>query len=199
MNFALLAGLWLWSAPALACSCRPLTPAEFYAQAFAVLEARVVAVRELPPAANDFGARRSVRVRVVRAWKGVEGEEIELFTYVDSATCGYTFEVDQSYLVYATKGRDDGLWVGQCGGTRTMATASEQLKALGMGATTVDPSTDQPASDAKPPAKAAPAHGGCASCSVRPAETIRSAAFALMAPGLLLVLRLRRARQSRAS
>lgn len=192
ISAALLAGLWLVSAPALACKCMLLTPTEAYAQADGVLEARVVEVRELAADADHPGARRSVNVRVVRAWKGVESERIELITNADDAACGFNFKLDHSYFVYASK-QDDALSVNACSRTRAMADADEDLKVLGMGTTTVDPRADMPDADAGTPKKEPPARGGCASCSIRSERLPTSSVGVLFGCSALLIYRTRRA------
>jgi len=198
ISIGLLAGLWLISAPALACKCMLLTPTEAYAQADGVLEARVVEVRELAADAEHPGARRSVKVRVVRAWKGVEAEQLELITNADSAACGFDFKVDQSYFVYAST-QDGALWVNACSRTRAMADANDDLKVLGMGATTVDPRADLASADGGTPKKEPPARGGCASCSIRSARLPENGSGLLFGCSTLLLYRTRRATSRRRS
>ena len=198
ISAGLLAALWLISAPALACKCRLMTPTEAYAQADAVLEARVVAVRELAADAEHPGARRNVSVRVVRAWKGGEAEQLELVTNLDSAACGFNFEVDQSYFVYAST-QDSALWVNACSRTRAMADAQEDLNVLGMGATTVDPNADTQDADAGTPKKEPPARGGCASCSIGSTHVPANSAAVWFAFCALLIERTRRATSRRRS
>jgi hypothetical protein len=154
----------LWCAPASACSCSVLTPNDAYAQADAVFEGRVLEVRAPAADAGGHGASRSVRLQVVRAWKGIAGEQIEVATAVGSTACGYDFAADQSYFVYAAN-RDGKLAVSLCSRTRPMAEAGEDLRRLGMGSTPVDPRADgEPQKQAKP--KQTPARGGCASCTM---------------------------------
>ena len=118
---------------------------------------------------STCSARRSVKVRVVRAWKGVDAEQLELITNADDAACGFDFKVDQSYFVYASM-QDGALSVSACSRTRAMADAEQDLKVLGMGATTFDPRAEPADADAGVAKKEPPARGGCASCSIRPAR-----------------------------
>jgi hypothetical protein len=156
-------GAWLYGLRALACSCSVLTPADAYQQADAVFEGRVVEVRA-PAAEGGHGASRSVRLQVVRAWKGITDEQVEVATPVGSTACGYDFSTDQSYFVYAAN-RDGKLSVSLCSRTRKMAEAIDDLRVLGMGATPVDPRKDnQGPKQAEP--RQTPARGGCASCAV---------------------------------
>jgi hypothetical protein len=148
----------------MACSCSVLTPTDAYEQADAVFEGRVVEVRAPAADAGGHGASRSVRLQVVRAWKGIAGEQVEVATAVGSTACGYDFVAEQSYFVYAAN-RDGKLAVSLCSRTRPMAEAGDDLRRLGMGATPVDPLADsEPKKPAEP--RQSPARGGCASCAV---------------------------------
>jgi hypothetical protein len=174
----------LWCGRALACSCSVLTPAEAYEQADAVFEGRVVEVRAPAADAAAHASSRSVHLQVVRAWKGIAGEQVEVTTAVGGTACGYDFAAERSYFVYAAN-RDGKLAVSLCSRTRPMADAAEDLHVLGMGATPVDP---HPASETPKQAepRQPPARGGCASCAVGagggpPAHALRLALCALAA------------------
>jgi hypothetical protein len=107
-------------------------------------------------------------LQVVRAWKGVQNEQLEVSTPMESAACGYDFAQDESYFVYASE-RDGHLNVNSCSRTRKMSDADEDVRTLGMGATPVDPrATPSPAA---PTQAQPPAHAGCASCSLEARET----------------------------
>jgi hypothetical protein len=157
---ALLASAPGWRSTAAACDCAPLTPSAAYRRADAVFEGRV---RGLEPSAQA-GAPQRVRFEVVRAWKGVGHEQLELTTAAN-AGCGAELALDHSYFVYAVE-QEGHLMLGPCSRTRPMADADEDLQALGMGVTPVDPKLDAP--DAGQPKKPhrPPARGGCASCQI---------------------------------
>jgi hypothetical protein len=142
---------------ARACECASLTPAEAYAQADAVFEGRVL---EVSPAPNQAEGTHRLRLWVVRAWKGVTAEHVDLLA---APACGNELVKDQSYFVYASA-QGDTLALGECSRTRPMSEADEDQRVLGMGVTTFDPKNGGhvPAPEAK---HEPPARGGCASCS----------------------------------
>src|SRR5690242_478124 len=127
-GFWLLAGLLMHVSPAAACKCAPLTPVQAKEAATAVFEGHVVEVTEVP---GPPGPQRTVRLKVVRAWKGVTAEELVITTPAESAACGVELAKDQSYLVYASQ-QDDTLRVHSCSRTRPLAEAEEDLNVLGM-------------------------------------------------------------------
>jgi hypothetical protein len=167
-----------------------LSTSEGFQRARAVFEGRVL---EVGAQAADGTAleRVRVRLRVVRAWKGVTTESIELSTANNSAACGYEFTPGQSYLVYADE-ENGALAVSLCSRTQPMSEAGQDLEALGMGATPVDPKappSERTLTEKKPDA---PARGGCASCSLG-----SSAAPPRLAAGLVVLATCRRRSRSR--
>jgi hypothetical protein len=107
LGAALCAAL-LMPARAEACSCMaPPPPAEARDHAAAVFEGRVLAV----PAPGQPTESLVIRLRIVRAWKGVTTEEVSVTTASNSAACGFEFAADQSYLVYAHANEDGTLGV----------------------------------------------------------------------------------------
>jgi hypothetical protein len=180
-----LAAVWLAPSPAAACKCMLVPPGEAAAQASAVFEGRVVEVADVAGAEMP---RRSVSMRVVRVWKGMHGERTMVTTASDSAACGIEFVRDQNYLVYASA-QDDGLSATSCSRTRLITEAGEDLKALGMGWTPVDPKTQDVAQ--KPAEKTEePARGGCASCTIA-GRRDAPLAFAWLLPAFFLIYRRR--------
>ena len=163
-------------ARARACSCMQQTQRDAYEQAVAVFEGHVLEVKasESDPATGNV----TVRMKVVQSWKGAESEEVVLGTAANSAMCGYAFAPGQSYLVYASA-HEGKLEVSLCSRTQPSAQAVEDMGALGLGSTPVDPSADPHT----PPAPAAtnepPARGGCASCALAGTGT-RPAGIALL-------------------
>jgi hypothetical protein len=162
--FSLVLGC-VWSAPALACKCRPLSVEEGQSDASAIFEGRVTKLADEAPTAGGPPPGKLVTLALVRTWKGLENEEtVTLRTSESSASCGYAFELSTSYLVYAS-GTPDALSVSSCSRTRPMSEASEDLAALGAGITPVkvEPVADAGAgTPAKPPRAKS---GGCASSS----------------------------------
>jgi hypothetical protein len=165
--------------PARAAACKCAAPAavsEAVQAAAAVFEGRVTKLT--PLGTSDL----VVDVSVVRTWKGADAEHILLRTRQDSAACGFPFEPNESYLIYATEGPPEanlpGLQVLHCGRTARLTDAQADLAELGIGVVPVSargsdlppgtepPSNQQPArDDAAISQRARPAAGGCASCS----------------------------------
>jgi hypothetical protein len=164
---ALLLGATGWSSSALACKCRPFEVAEAKAEAQLVFEGRVSKIADETPSEGGPPAGKLITLEIVRTWKGVDNvETITLRTNESSASCGYTFALDTSYLVYAG-GTPDAYSVSSCSRTRPMAEASEDLAALGAGITPVKidaaadagTTSDAGVATGKPPAVR---QGGCA-------------------------------------
>jgi hypothetical protein len=178
----------LWSAPALACKCRLQTVAEAKQEAVAIFEGRVSAIVDEPKTeANPFPGK-SVTLSLVRTWRGFENQEaVTLRTAESSATCGYGFEVGQTYLVYAA-GETDKLLVTSCSRTRLLSEASEDLAALGAGVTPVKVEPAKDAGVSKPPKTKS---AGCA--SGKASASASASLWWLGAPVLGLAVRRRRA------
>jgi hypothetical protein len=168
--------LLLLAAPALACKCTLPAVADAREDARALFEGRVLAIEQQGDDPNSATGKQRVTLAVVRSWKGLEhDEQIDVFTNGSSAACGYMFEKNTSYLIYA--GEHEGkLSVSLCSRTRPLADAAEDLALLGAGST---PVKVVPKSAAEPAAKdagnvepipskqaaSAPTHkrsGGCA-------------------------------------
>ncbi len=70
---------------------------------------------------------------VKTVWKGELSSQTTVYTALSSASCGYEgFEVNEEYIVFAY-GDPDRLETGLCEGTKTLASAKEELIALGGG------------------------------------------------------------------
>lgn len=115
---------------AFACSCTaPASPQVELENADAVFSGRVLSVEPI----GDRGAYRRLAVRFAleSVWKGVpEGEEVTVTTAADGATCGYSFEPGEAYLVYAY-GDPGALSTGLCTRNDRLERAEEDLTALG--------------------------------------------------------------------
>ncbi len=110
-----------------ACSCiAPGSPTVERDQADAVFAGRVRKVTRL-----DY--RYAVEIDVAKSWKGDVAEREIIWTALDSAACGYYFEKDASYLIYAYVSEGDGLSTNICSRTKTLDDADEDLNALGAG------------------------------------------------------------------
>lgn len=132
VHSALLIVLIIFSADAsLACTCVPAGgAAQELERSDAVFSGKVVEVRRHRQAEDIFAAVEVI-FSVERAWKGVEGETISVFTSSHSAACGYGFKRGRTYLVYAHGNADDRLSTSICSRTRRLKDAGEDLKVLG--------------------------------------------------------------------
>ncbi len=127
---------------AYACSCLPPgTPQEELGRSDAVFAGKVVALS----GRVDAGAAESVDVtfEVSRVWKGAESRTVLLKTPGSSASCGFNFEQGQEYVVYASQ-QEGNLTAGLCSRTQLLASAADDLAALGTG-TTLSGGTETPA------------------------------------------------------
>src|SRR5687767_3065913 len=90
---------FVWAAPAHACKCRPLSVEEGKAEASAIFEGRVTKLADEAAGEGKPPPGKLVTLALVRTWKGLENEEtITLRTSESSASCGYAFELNKSYL-----------------------------------------------------------------------------------------------------
>jgi hypothetical protein len=202
LGAALFVGSGLSPEHAHACSCMQQSQRDAFEQAVAVFEGHVVELQ--PPPEADGTGQVTVRMKIVRAWKGIESEEALVTTPANSAACGYTFAVGTSYLVYASavEGKLD---VSLCSRTQQLAEAKEDLGALGLGATPVQPQTTPPdtAADQRTPEEdrstptEPPARGGCASCAITGSGSSTPGAPVLLALCALLLVTCRRRSGSR--
>lgn len=69
-----------------------------------------------------------INLKTTKTWKGNPKETISVYTSSDTAACGYPFEPDEEYLVYATG--DQRLNVSLCSRTKRLTDASEDLQYL---------------------------------------------------------------------
>jgi len=159
-----LLGSASWSSAALACKCRPVEVAEAQSDAQVIFEGRVSKISDETPSEGGPPPGKQITLAIVRTWKGVDNvETVTVRTNESSASCGYAFQLDTSYLIYAG-GTPDALSVSSCSRTRLMADASEDLAALGAGVTPVkiDPVVDAGVADPGPAKPPTVRQGGCA-------------------------------------
>lgn len=151
---------------AQACSCMETSFERARSESSAIFEGRVVGM-------DVEDGTTLVHFRVTQAWRGVEHETIDVRTASNSAACGYAFETNVVYLVYAQAG-DDGLRTGLCSRTSAMdgETAQSDRQALGSGTIPVDVEDVPPAA-----AREQPARGGCASCATQGAPMTSTQAW----------------------
>lgn len=115
--------------PAEACTCMPSgPPCEAAWQTDAIFRARVVSVTRGPAQGNTPGAR-IVRMQIVEAFTGVQGERLDVTTASDGAMCGYDFEAGRDYVVYA-RSSVSGFTTSICSRTRPVEEAGDDLSYL---------------------------------------------------------------------
>lgn len=148
-KFALIAAicliLSLLPRPGYACSCVAPgpTPLETLEASIAVFSGEVVAV-DAPESLNGITTSADpvkYTFDVEQVWKGPVQPALTVTTARDDASCGYPFEVGQSYLVYAT-GHVSGLITHTCTRNQPLASAGEDLAALGQGSVPPAPAPD---------------------------------------------------------
>lgn len=181
----LVLGVLVWlvmpSRPARACSCLPPPPPKVaLAQSDAVFEGR-------PFATNVATNMAEYSFEVDQVWKGDLPARVTIKTATSAAACGRTYQVGQSYIVYARRGSGKTLLDGLCSRTRTSAAAGEDLEQLGVGREVrpsrprksddvggdeldADVPTEPPRIEPPPPA-VDPASPGKRGCSVEMAHT----------------------------
>jgi len=83
---------------------------------------------------SSRNAYLAVRFKVERTWKHADSVEITVFTTASDSECGYSFEVGQTYLVYASAPIAGELWTNHCTRTGRIAIdVAEDLRILGRG------------------------------------------------------------------
>ncbi len=179
---------------AYACDCILPEPGPAREAAAAVFEGRVTTVEDVTPEGDVGVGTKRVTLALVRTWKGLENKEsVVVSTSASSASCGYMFEPNTSYLVYASGG-EDALEVSGCSRTRLMSDGNDDLGVLGAGITPVDVKA-QPAAPAAAMPATAPKSGGCGSMSGSAKAT--ASASLLLFPVTGLVFGARRRKQRR--
>ncbi|MFO7536714.1 MAG: hypothetical protein R6X32_01490 [Chloroflexota bacterium] len=130
--FPVLAGS---PAPVFACSCAPPPPpAEALEQATAVFAGTVTNI-DIPGGTIISTADPvAITFQVETVWKGPVEPTLLVTTARDSASCGYHFDLNQSYLVYAY-GSERSLETNLCSRTTRLSPILEDLVVLGEGTT----------------------------------------------------------------
>ena len=72
----------------------------------------------------EYSKLKAVTLVVDRSYKGMTAEKIKVTTRMDSAACGFPFEENVKYVVFAIPD-DNGLHVGSCGPTIHMKKREE--------------------------------------------------------------------------
>jgi len=116
-----------------ACSCAAIPdPLQALQQADSVFSGTVTrmsggnfSVRWLFPGA------RAIDLEVANVWKGEVAERTTVYTAPDTAACGASFRVGETYLVYTYRGEGGRAETNACTRTKLLHAAAEDLQALG--------------------------------------------------------------------
>lgn len=118
---------------AYACSCiAPDSPRKEMEKFDAVFSGKIAKIEERHPSAPMYSSADPVIVTfdVDAVWKGPQDKTITIHTAQSSASCGYEFEDNQTYIVYATE-NDNRLYVSLCSRTSLIEDASQDILELG--------------------------------------------------------------------
>ncbi|KGX85927.1 hypothetical protein [Pontibacillus marinus] len=116
-----------------ACSCaEPGTPKEELEKSDAIFSGKVINMHDAKKndSIKSSGDPIAVLLEVDRSWKGVDETQVIVYTARASATCGYEFNLNEEYLVYAREVKGE-LKVSYCSRTENLLQASEDVIALG--------------------------------------------------------------------
>lgn len=117
--------------PVFACSCKqPPHPLVALQNSDAVFAGKVIDIK-IPDNVMSSADPMSVTFAVNQTWKGHTQKTINVSTEVSSASCGYEFQIGETYLVYANG--QDSLHTSLCSRTTTFANSYEDLRSLGDG------------------------------------------------------------------
>jgi hypothetical protein len=121
--------LLLATTMALACSCADMGAGvcQTYWETPAVFSGRVVQIDDVKRGTEEsYFLTKKVKFAVIDAFRGVTGETLDIYTGSGGGDCGYNFELNESYLVYAwdNEGKPS---TGICSRTRRLTDAAADL------------------------------------------------------------------------
>ena len=85
----------------------------------------------LPSRPSMIVRTRKVVLVLDRAWKGALEDSVVIWTGTGSGDCGYPFQVNERYLVFAAAADSGAFSTGLCTLTQPLDAASEYVRALG--------------------------------------------------------------------
>ena len=107
------------------CSCmEPPLPEEAYNDADVVFSGEVTDI-----VLNESGSYYEVTLQIIDVWKGEVQEETTILTETNSAACGYNFQINSVYLVYAYNYESE-VYTNICTRTNLLDYAAEDLEFL---------------------------------------------------------------------
>lgn len=128
--FVFITFITLSTPTAYACSCSPPGPSVLsYFDYDAVFSGRVVNIVNPEPRGNIVSSADPVNINfeVYKSYKGVDGKSVAITTALSGASCGYDFEKDKEYLVYAYKDNNDNLSVSLCSNTSLLSESQKDI------------------------------------------------------------------------
>ncbi|MDD3283997.1 MAG: hypothetical protein PHZ07_00145 [Patescibacteria group bacterium] len=121
-----------------ACSCiQPLSPEESLKQATSVFVGKVINIDIPKKIFIESSDPIKITFEVSQIWKGPNYKIIILTTARDQASCGYPFEQNEEYIVYAYD-KENKLNTNICSRTKLLTNAQEDLISLGSGVLPID-------------------------------------------------------------
>ena len=122
---------------ALACSCVPSRPpCNYYGSTDAIFLGRVVGSAQRKTYLDENGSKivydvGTIRFLVLENYKGAPGYEVEIHSGTDGGDCGYWFQRNETYVVYAYRDKESGaLFTSICSRTSHVSKADEDLTYL---------------------------------------------------------------------
>src|SRR5688572_9994354 len=126
--------LFVFVQDATACSCVSTMsgnpPCQSFWSAPVVFSGRVTGIDQIDVKIGDLGGFKQnlVRFSVSANHRGEIGPTVDVVTGQGGGDCGYRFETNQNYLVYAHKLEDGTLSTGICSPTKPLEKANEDLQ-----------------------------------------------------------------------
>ena len=131
--FVILAFLMFGNSSVYACSCPTVVGLEqelkWKLKALqAVFSGEVLEINKVPQSRDV-----SVKIKVETVWKGSLFKEVTISTPDHPGSCGYPFQIGESYVVFASLSDTKTLTTGLCLKNIEVKKAIEELKILGKG------------------------------------------------------------------
>jgi len=134
----LLSAIVLDVGEAHACMCEVLSPEEQLRVSDAVFSGEVASVKEAtsgdtsPSPETGLPVGGPITFEVEESWKGDMAKQVVVLGYGEGGSgCGVYAREGERYLVYARRGEDGTLRTSTCDGTKPLAAAKDDLRALG--------------------------------------------------------------------
>ncbi|MFD1737931.1 hypothetical protein ACFSCX_15445 [Bacillus salitolerans] len=148
-GFVLSTILFVQPITSYACSCvQPPPVTKEVERSSAVFSGKMIERKDSIKEHTSSGDPVEITFEIYKTWKGITETKVTFYTARSSASCGYPFEANQEYLVYATEDNQGKLSVNLCSLTKELSLASDDLAILGEGK---DPTTEEDFGEGKDP------------------------------------------------